>query len=320
MSANPDVLNGQMTEVAQEPTTMPRLRPRLIRSPRRPLVRPDLPVMQSLVESATIELIPMKSLEAAIAALRPASRVSITCSPARTIEATLDAAERLVALGHRVTPHLSARMVQSDGHLRELVARIDEIGLRDVFVVAGDAEHAGAYFDAIELLEAFLALDPAVDHVGFTGYPDTHPLIDLAALHAALHRKQALVLASGRTAHVTTQMCFSPDQFRSWLTAERAAGLTVPVHLGLPGVIDRSKLMTMGMRLGVGTSLRYLSKNRKAIGKLMTQRAFQPDQLLRPLALDFEPLGVTGLHLFSFNQVATTEEWRERTLERARSR
>ena len=44
---------------------------------------------------------------------------------------------------------------------------------------------------------------------------------------------------------------------------------------------DKSKLMTMGMRLGVGTSLRYLSKNRKAIGRLMTQHSFQPDQLLR---------------------------------------
>ncbi len=306
MSARPDSLNGVTRS----------LKPRLPRSTRRPLIRPDSTTMRSLVEGATIELIPMKSLDDAVRALRPATRISVTCSPAKSIEATLVETERLLALGHRVTPHISARMVRSDDHLHEIVARIEELGVREIFVVAGDADPAGTFFDAIEFLEAFLALDPAVDHVGFTSYPDTHPLIDASKLHDALHRKQQLILESGRTAHVTTQMCFSAEQIRSWLRSERAAGLSVPVHLGLPGVIDKSKLMTMGMRLGVGTSLRYLSKNRKAVGKLMTQRAFQPDQLLRPLAADLDDLGIGGLHLFSFNQVATTEAWRDRTLHR----
>jgi len=292
------------------------LRPRLSRTARRPLVRPDAPAMRRLVEGASIELIPMKSLDEAIRSLRPASKISMTCSPAKSIEATLDETERLTVLGHTVTPHISARMVQSDDHLRQIAERIEEIGVRQIFVVAGDADPPGIFFDAIEFLEAFLALDPAVEHIGYTAYPDTHPLIDDAKLHDALHRKQALILDSGRTAHVTTQMCFSAEQIRTWLRSERASGLTVPLHLGLPGVIDRAKLMTMGMRLGVGTSLRYLSKNRKSLSKLMTQRAFQPDQLLRPLAGDVAELGIAGLHLFSFNQVATTEEWRERTLRR----
>ncbi len=305
MSANPESM-----------TTARSLRPRLTRAARRPLVREDTPLMRALVENAALELIPMKSLDEAVRALRPASRISMTCSPAKSIEATLDETERLVALGHTVTPHISARMVQSDEHLRSIAARVEEIGVTEIFVVAGDADPHGVFFDAIEFLEAFLALDPAVTHIGYTAYPDTHPLIDEQQLHDALHRKQALILGSGRTAHVTTQMCFSAEQIRTWLQGERDAGFTVPVHLGLPGVIDRAKLMTMGMRLGVGTSLRYLSKNRKSLSKLMTQRAFQPDQLLRPMAQDFDQLGIEGLHLFSFNQVATTEEWRDRTLRR----
>ena len=59
-------------------------------------------------------------------------------------------------------------------------------------------------------------------------------------------------------------------------------------------MIDQTKLMTMGMRLGVGTSLRYLSKNRKSVSRLMTQRTYQPDQLLRPLADDLDALGIAG--------------------------
>ncbi len=293
-------------------TSASSLKPRLGKVARRPLARGP---MRSLIEGAALELIPMKSLERAIGELQPHSTVSMTCSPARSIEATLDETARLVDDGHRVTPHISARMIRSHDHLGEIAARIDEIGVRDIFVVAGDADPPGIFFDAIEFLDAYLALDPAVEHIGYTSYPDTHPLITNDQLHEALHRKQAMILESGRTAHVSTQMCFSAEQIRSWLRRERDTGLTVPVHLGVPGVIDKSKLMTMGMRLGVGTSLRYLSKNRKAIGRLMTQPSFQPDQLLRPLAPDLDELGIGGIHLFSFNQVETTEEWREKILD-----
>lgn len=277
--------------------------------------------LRELIEEAKIELIPMKSLERAVGELRPSSRISMTCSPAKSIEATLDECALLIAAGHHVTPHISARMVQSPEHLVAIRDRLCELAIREIFVVGGDADPPGCFFDAIEFLTAFLALDDAdgpagrtVDHVGYTSYPDTHPFITNEQLHEALHVKQEMILASGRTAHVSTQMCFSPDQIRDWLRHERAAGFTVPVHLGVPGVIDRTRLMTMGVRLGVGTSLRYLKKNRRALGRMMTQRSFEPDALLRPLAPHLDELGIGGIHLYTFNQVESTEAWRTRTL------
>lgn len=288
---------------------------------RRPLLGPRTHHLHQLISQAKVELIPMKSLERAASELRPGSSISMTCSPAKSIEATLDESERLLAAGHRVTPHISARMVRTPDHLGAIHARLRELAIREIFVVGGDADPPGCFFDAIEFLDAFLKLDDAdgehhrqVDHIGYTAYPDSHPLITNAQLHDALHRKQEMILVTGRTAHVTTQMCFSPDQVRAWLHAERAAGLAIPVHLGVPGVIDKTKLMTMGMRLGVGTSLRYLSKNKKALGRLMTQRTFEPDSLLKPLAADLHTLGIDGIHFFTFNQVDATEQWRERTL------
>ncbi len=295
--------------------------PNARRGLRRPLVRPETAPLRQMIADAKIELIPMKSLDQAVTELRPGSSISMTCSPAKSIEATLDECESLLADGHRVTPHISARMVRSPRHLVEIHRRLRELDIREIFVVAGDADPPGCYFDAIEFLDAFLELDDAegaaarqVDHIGFTAYPDTHPLITNEQLHDALHQKQDMILRTRRSAHVTTQMCFSSDQVRDWLRAERATGLTVPVHLGVPGVIDKTKLMTMGMRLGVGTSLRYLSKNRKAIGSLMTQRSFSPDALLRPLAGDLDRLGIGGIHLYTFNQVADTEDWRTTAL------
>ena len=251
---------------------------RLSRRLRRPLLLPGPSVLRSMIETAKVELIPMKSLDRAISELAPASHISMTCSPAKTIETTLDETAALVAVGHVVTPHIAARMVQSHGHLMQILNRLAEIGTREIFVVGGDADPPGCFFDAIEFIEALIALDDSnehrvIDHIGYTSYPDTHPFITDEQLHDALHVKQQMILKSGRTAHVSTQMCFSSDQIRDWLRRERAAGLTIPVHLGIPGVIDKTKLMTMGVRLGVGTSLRYLSKNKKALEAMSAKGA-----------------------------------------------
>lgn len=277
--------------------------------------------LRDVVAGATIELVPMKSLDRAVTELRPTSSVTMTCSPAKSIEATLDESERISAMGHRVVPHISARMVQDADHLAAIHARLRTLDIREIFLVGGDASPPGRFFDAIEFLEAFLRLDDArgteqrhVDHIGLPAYPDTHPIIPTTQLHDALHRKQELILGSGRTAHVSTQMCFSTDRIRAWLRDERELGLTVPVHLGIPGVIDTTTLLSTGMRLGVGPSLRYLRKNRTALRRLVGQRAFRPDALLRPLADDFESLGIEGAHLYTFNQVAATESWRDQML------
>jgi methylenetetrahydrofolate reductase (NADPH) len=258
----------------------------------------------------------MGSLARAVGELRPGSATSVTCSPTRTIEATLDATADLVAAGHDATPHLSARMVRDRRHLREIATRLADTGARRVFVVGGDADPPGCFRDAVEMLDELLGLDPAIDHVGLPGYPDGHPLIPPDALRAALQRKQDLVLASGRTAHVATQMCFAGRTIREWLRRERAAGLTVPVHLGIAGPVDRAKLVTIGVRLGVGPSLRYVSKNRHALARLLGPRPYRPERLLRSLTGGTGPVPIDGLHVFTFNQVGATESWRDRVRDR----
>ena len=47
-------------------------------------------------------------------------------------------------------------------------------------------------------------------------------------------------------------MCFDAEVIEAWLRKERAEGLTLPVHLGVSGVVDKAKLMTMGVRIGLG--------------------------------------------------------------------
>ena len=270
------------------------------------------PAMRRLVANLHYEIVPMKSIEQAMDDLPPATHVSVTCSPAKGIPATQEYAERLIGLGHHPIPHFAARMVEGPEHAAKLAAWLREHDLREVFVIAGDSpEPAGPYEGSLPFIRDLLEADPGVDRVGVAGYPDGHALIAPAIVAEQLRAKQDLLSEFGIGGWVSTQMCFDADTIRSWLEAERAAGLTLPVRLGVPGVVDRARLMTMGTRLGIGTSLRYLSKNRSTVMHLMAPGGFDPSDMVVAFADDAERLGIEALHSFTFNAVADTRAWQE---------
>ena len=267
------------------------------------------------ITGLTFEIVPLRSAEAAITALPPASTVSVTCSPTKGIAATQELTDAVRALGHTAIPHLAARMVESRAEVDAIANWLRNEGIGSVFVVGGDAEApAGPYPDGATLLADLLSADPGVRAIGVPSYPDGHPLIPSSAVDGALLAKQRLLAEAGITGWTTTQMCFDPERITTWAERERAAGLELPIHLGLPGVVERSKLMSMGLRLGVGASLRYLRKNRRAVGRLLSSADYNPDDLLVPLAPDLQRLGITGLHCFTFNQVEATAAWRDQAL------
>jgi methylenetetrahydrofolate reductase (NADPH) len=129
-----------------------------------------------------------------------------------------------------------------------------------------------------------------------------------------LHAKQDLLREAGMDGWISTQMCFDDSTIRSWLEAERAAGITLPVRLGVPGVVDRTRLMTMSTRLGIGASMRYLSKNRSTVMHLLAPGGFDPTEMVTAFADSAEALGIEALHSFTFNAVADTRAWQEAIL------
>lgn len=272
--------------------------------------------MRSLVERLQYELVPMKSIDEAIEALPAGAHVSVTCSPAKGIAATQQYTEQIAALGHVVVPHFAARLATGPEHARELAAWVRDQGLAEVFVIAGDApEPAGPYEGAIDFIRDFLAAEPGIDRLGVTGYPDGHALIDDDAVSGHLHAKQALLAEFGVGGWVSTQMCFDEATIRSWLERERDAGMTLPVRLGVPGVVDRARLMSMGTRLGIGASMRYLAKNRSTVMHLMAPSGFDPTDMVVEFAADADRLGIEALHAFTFNAVADTRAWQEAILD-----
>ena len=268
------------------------------------------PAVRRVVAATHYELVPLKNLDAQLPHLPSGARVSVTCSPVKGIGATLDLAERLQGMGLRVTPHIAARLVVDRAGVQALAGRFRALGLDEIFLIAGDEEApSGRYAGALDLLRDMLDTDHGLARIGVAAYPDGHLFLDHAVLHEALHAKQAVLAEAGVDGWASTQMCFDPQVIATWLRAERAAGLALPVRLGIPGPIDRAKLLSMGMRVGVGQSLRYLQKNRSGLQRLLTGTGYEPGRLLGELGGDLDALGVAGLHLFTFNQLRGAVSW-----------
>jgi methylenetetrahydrofolate reductase (NADPH) len=271
--------------------------------------------LRELLGRTRFELVPMKGVDEAVAALPPGAPVSVTCSPAKGIPATLDVAGRLHDLGHDTVPHLSARTVEDRRHVTRIAGWLRDHGVREVFVIAGDGARArGPYEEALPFLRDLLDDGPGLTAVGVPGYPDHHPFIGERELHALLRAKLAVIADAGLAGSVTTQMCLDPPRIIRWLSHERERGLDVPVDIGVAGVVDRAKLLTMGVRLGVGTSLRFLRKNRAVVTSMFAPGGYDPTHLVTEIADDAPRLGVRGLHSYTFNRVAPTLAWRARLL------
>jgi methylenetetrahydrofolate reductase (NADPH) len=272
-------------------------------------------LQRQLIADARYELIPLKNVDAQIAFVPSGSSVSVTCSPAKGLQATLDLTAKILDQGYVAVPHFSARLTEDKAHVQRLAEFCRSHGLTEVFLVAGDApEPVGAYDGVVAFLRDFLDTDHGLQRIGITAYPDGHALIDQKAVHEALHAKQALLAEAGVAGFASTQMCFDIDQWKTWAAAERAAGFTLPLHLGVPGVIDRAKLLTMGARLGIGSSMRFVKKNSSTIFKLFSPSGYDPSKLINPMSKVARDLNIEGLHLFTFNNVDATAAWQQKQL------
>jgi methylenetetrahydrofolate reductase (NADPH) len=260
-----------------------------------------------VVAQPKFELIPLKNVEAQSEFLPAGATVTVTASPAKGIEATVELSARLAGRGFEAIPHLSARMIRDTAHLRALLDTIEAAGIERVFVVGGDAEQPGDFPDGVALLRAMAEIGHRLTDIGIPCYPQGHPSIPDDRLLAALAEKQAFATS------MTTQLCFDAGAIRRWLAARRADAISLPVYFGIPGVAELHKLIEISARIGVRDSRRFLAKNTALVGRILRPGGYRPDGLLAELAplLADPAAAVAGLHLYTFNQVETTEEWRQ---------
>lgn len=261
--------------------------------------------VDTLLEDPIFEMIPLSNATEQARHLPSGARVSVTASPNKTLDDSLDLAEELVGMGFRVTPHLSAHMTRDLDHLRHLLSRIGDLGLTSAFVVGGDADAGGPLHDGVALVEAMAEIGHSLE-LGVPCYPEGHPQIPDEALAWALAAKQP------HARWMTSQMCFDAGAVVEWTKSARQSGIHLPLVLGLPGVAERLKLLRISSRIGVGRSLSFLRKNTGLVSAFVKPGGYDPAELLVDLGdhLTDPHLDITGCHIYTFNQCETTEEWR----------
>jgi methylenetetrahydrofolate reductase (NADPH) len=282
------------------------------------VIRGGLARVAPLLARPRYEVFPAKSTEETVLEWVPTDlTVTVTASPAKGLDPTLDLTERLTARGYRVVPHVSARLVRDDAHLADIVARLTACGVDDVFVPAGDADPPAGRFDsALALLDHLAEMGRPFARVGVTGYPESHPRIgDDITIQAMWDKRH-------HAAYLVSNLCFDPATLRHWIRRVRARGVTMPMFIGIAGPVDRARLLRMATKAGVAESARFLTGHTEWLLRLGTPTGYNPGRLLeRTGATLADPASaVEGLHVFTFNQVRQTEQWRRSLLDRIAAR
>lgn len=274
-------------------------------------------LLANLLQSSYLEIVPVPGIEERLLQLPAQAYVAITCSPTKGVDATLDLVEALAERHLRLVPHIAARMVRDRHHLQDILQRLRQSQIESVFVPGGDAPSSvGIYSGSLDLLRAMAEIGHTFKHIGVAAHPEGHPLISDSQLLQLLLEKQ------GYANYLVTQMCFDPVALIRWLQKMREAGVTLPAWIGLPGVADRARLFKLSTRIGVGQSARILLKQKGLLKRMLGIRPYRPDELLQGLApyLGENGIGIPGFHLFSFNDIERTEQWRRDALAHYRRR
>lgn len=259
-----------------------------------------------LLQSPRYELIPMAGALDQVRALPAGATVTVTSSPSRGIEPTVDLAQALATRGFQAIPHLAARSLESHDQLADVSARLHVVGVTDVFVVGGDATSAaGPFPDGLALLSALTRIGAGFARVGVPSYPEGHYAIDDETLWRDLAAKQALAT------YTVTQLCFDAGKICRFVAEARKRGISLPVTAGVAGAVDAARLLRVSLKVGVGESRRFVRGHNAVTRRLLRPHGYTPDALVRKLAARGRDGGcaIDGLHIYTFNQVQSTVDW-----------
>ncbi|MFD1599373.1 methylenetetrahydrofolate reductase [Halobellus rarus] len=268
-----------------------------------------------LLSTARFELMPFDSFEGELSELPDGATVAITTSPQLGIDRTVEKCEEAAEAGYEVVPHIAARYIEGPDELEEIVRRLTEAGITDIFVPGGDKEEAvGEFESAYDLLVALDELEYEFEEVGITGYPEGHDFISDEELAEAMEKKAPYAT------YIVTQLCYDADTILEWIEEIRARGIDLPVEVGIPGVMKYEKLINISRKVGVGDSVKFLRKTTGIVGFIKqfigSRGRYKPDELIEGLApyVGDETYKLQGLHIYTFNQTSDLERWRQSRL------
>lgn len=276
-----------------------------------PETRTGKQALAAALRDATYEVLPFRSAEEKVLAHVPTDvALTVTTTEAKGLGPTIDLAVKLGEQGYQAAPHLAARQVRDRAELVDIVARLKNAGIDRIFVVGGDAVESGEFPDALSLITALEEVGHPFTTIGIGGYPEGHGKIPDEAIERALQDK------ARHATQVITQLCFDADTTIRWARGVKADGVGLPIRVGIPGAISRQKLIRVSASLGLGQSAKFLKKQQNMFWRFFLPGGYSPNKLVEQLTPAFTQPdnNLAGFHVFTFNDLESTEAWRQRWL------
>ena len=276
------------------------------------------PQIEAFLKDYSIEVMPRtaEKVEDFKALLPTGTRVYIAHIEGTPIADMVATAKRLAADGYKVMPHFPARIIKDEATLADWIARYQgEAGVEQALLLAGgvDKPH-GDFHSSMQLLETGQFGKAGFKRLHVAGHPEGNRDIDKDGsdklVMEALRWKQAFSETSDAEMALATQFAFEAGPIIAWADAIKAAGITLPIHIGIAGPAKLQTLIKFAMACGVGPSLKVLQKRAKDVTKLLLP--FEPTEVLTDLAAhkaanpDFN---ITHVHFFPLGGIKTNANW-----------
>ena len=210
---------------------------------------------------------------------------------------------KTVPVTHYTCIHHSREEIAADME-EYLAAGVEHVlALRGDFA-PGEFETNGDFDHATELIAFLKERFGDKIEISCTGIPESHILSpSFASDTAFLKRKQDM-----GADYIVTQLTFDMDRFARWMDEIRAAGITMPVAVGVMPVLDRDKCIR-----------HCLSMNGCAIPRSLARhisKYYDDPEGFREAGIDYTVeqmyeyirLGANDLHIYALNQSAAVDE------------
>lgn len=255
------------------------------------------------------------------AILPEGTRVYIAHLEGTPIEDMVETAARLSRDGFEVMPHFPARIINDRAMLEDWIARYQgEAGVRSALLLAGGVSNpAGDFASSMDLIET-----GAFDRAGFTrlhvaGHPEGNRDIDPDGSERnvmdALLWKQEFSKRTDAQMAIVTQFAFEAGPVIDWANRVKAAGIDLPVHIGLAGPAKLQTLIKFSLACGVGPSLRVLQRRAADVTRLLVPH--EPDDIATELARHkaaHPDFNIARVHFFPLGGIKASADWATRHL------
>lgn len=273
---------------------------------------------RDLIAGYSLEVMPLTAakVEDFKTLLPKGTRVYIAHIDGTPIEDMVETARRLHEDGFPVMPHFPSRIIPSLAILEDWIKRYrNEAGVEQALLLGGGVSTPAGDFDSsIQLIETGL-----FDRYGFrrlhvAGHPEGNKDIDTGGgtrlVDEALAFKKAYSERTDAEMAIVTQFAFDAKPVIAWAERIAAAGIRLPIHLGIAGPTKLQTLIKFAIACGVGPSLSVLQKRALDLSKLLVP--YEPADLLAEIA-DYKAAHPESLldriHVFPLGGIRASAEW-----------